>query len=110
MYGPQRLGHWSIWTGDNCGKKYLFLNAGERYRVVRTFVDYDGYVHSVGEEWTFLGFAFLPVDDGLSWFVSLDGIDEWHIRMQCTAEEQGEVVENLSLYIVAIVGTNGRAK
>jgi hypothetical protein len=65
-------------------------------------VDFDGDTHSRGEEWTFLGASFLPHEDGLSLFVSLDGSREWHIRMQWRDEAQGAVLDALSRYLVRV--------
>ena len=38
----------------------------------------------------FLGHSFLPYEDGMSFFVSIDGINEWHLRLQWRPEEQGD--------------------
>ena len=46
---------------------------GKRYRVIKAFKDFDRQDHPIGEEWTYIGTAFLPYDDGRSIFVSLDG-------------------------------------
>jgi len=78
------------------------LHPGHSYRVTQAFRDYDGTIHPLGEQWTYLGYNFLPYDDGLSLFVSLDGEQEWHIRMQLRPEEQGPIVHDLSLYVVAL--------
>jgi hypothetical protein len=99
MYGPEPAGTWSSMEAQNCGKRHQFLDAGQRYRVIRPFTDFDGTEHPVGEEWTFLGCAFVPYDDGLSWFVSLDGEREWHIRMQWRDESQGRIIDALSAYV-----------
>ena len=99
MYGPEPKGFWSGITAQNCGPNHQFLAAGRRYRVIRAFTDFDGAEHPVGEEWTFLGCAFLPYDDGLSWFVSLDGEREWHIRLQWRDEAQGPMIDTLANYI-----------
>ena len=48
-----------------------------------------GMVVAAVFEWTFLRSAFVPYHSGLSWFVSCDGAQETHIRMQSTPEEQG---------------------
>jgi hypothetical protein len=80
----------------------LNLEAGRRYRVIKAFTDHDREVHPEGEEWTFLRSAFVPYHSGLSWFVSCDGAQEKHIRMQSTSEEQGYVVNNLAEYLVAV--------
>jgi hypothetical protein len=95
MYGPQRKGQWS----NNCGRKHGHLLAGRKYIVVSEFQDFDRDVHPVGEAWTFLGYSFLPYDDGLSLFVSLDGEHEWQIRMQWRPEGQGAIIDTLESYV-----------
>lgn len=62
---------------------------GKRYRVIKEFADHDRHRHPQGEEWTFLRSAFVPYHSGRSWFVSFDGRDETHIRLQGIPEEQG---------------------
>ena len=96
MYGPLERGHWS---GGRLQPSHDFLQAGRRYRVLREFTDFDGDAHRPGEEWTFLGASFLPHDDGLSLFVSLDGVQEWQIRMQWRAEAQGAILDTLHAYV-----------
>lgn len=98
MHGPQPAGHWSA----GAQRSHQFLVAGRRYRVVRPFTDYAGAPHPAGEEWTFLGSAFLPYEDGLSWFVSLDGTREWHIPMQWRDDAQGPIIDALSTYVQPI--------
>src|SRR5687767_5144344 len=102
MYGPEKLGFWSSAKAPNCGPKHQFLTAGMRYRVIKEFTDHDRHIHSPGEEWLFLGYSFLPYDDGLSWFVSFDGTQEWHIPMQWTDDEQGKTIDALASYVQAI--------
>ena len=98
MYGPYEPGHWSKAT--KLQPTFEFLETGRRYRVCGAFTDFDGDVHVPGEEWTFLGTSFLPYDDGLSLFVSLDGSREWQIRMQWRPETQGVVLDGLASYLV----------
>jgi hypothetical protein len=107
MYGPEASGHWGGHTAPNTSKTHQFLEPGLRYRVVRAFADHDGHTHPEGEEWTFLGSAFAPYDDGLSWFVSLDGNREWQIPMQWRAEEQAAVVDNLAQYVQRVEVADG---
>lgn len=90
------------YSARGVGHGYAHLIPGQRYRVVKAFTDFDSQEHPVGEEWTYLGTAFLPYDDGRSIFVSLDGEKEWHIRMQDRAEEQGPILDNLREYIAAL--------
>ena len=98
MHGPFEKGHFTNRL-DERGKSFRHLAAGQRYRVVRAFRDHDRDLHMAGETWVFLGHSFLPYDDGLSIFVSLDGDQEWLIRMQCRPEGQEEVVNSLADYI-----------
>ena len=81
---------------------YYFLKAGTRYRVTRSFVDFDGHTHAVGEEWTFLGTSFLPYDDGLSVFIADETGRERQIRMQWRDEAQGPVIDHFQDYLAAI--------
>ena len=96
MYGPKPAGHW---TRLSPGEPYRSLRPGRAYVVTQTFTDYDRSVHPVGERWIYLSSSFLPHDDGLSLFVSLDGSQEWHIRMQLRDEEQGSVISALDSYV-----------
>ncbi|WP_421731518.1 DUF3601 domain-containing protein [Brevundimonas sp.] len=96
MHGPKPAGHW---TRLIPAEPYRLLRPGRAYIVTQAFTDYDESVHPVGERWVYLGSNFLPYDDGLSLFVSLDGSQEWHIRMQLRDEEQGPVVNDLDSYI-----------
>ena len=62
-------------------------------------VDFDNAIHPVGESWIFLRSSFLPYDDGLSLFVSVDGKAERQIRMQWRDEEQGPIIDHLADYV-----------
>jgi hypothetical protein len=99
MIGPERPGHWSGGHAPNTGRAYDFLKQGKRYTVAREFRDFDGDAHPAGETWEFVGYAFLPQDDGLSLFVSRTGDDEWHIRMQLRPDAQDAILSNLGAYI-----------
>jgi hypothetical protein len=99
MTGPMPRG---TWTGHIKSDSWDMLHPGREYQVTQAFRDYDHFEHPVGERWTFLGSNFLPYDDGLSLFVSLDGEQEWHIRMQLRPEEQSPVVNALSEYLAEI--------
>lgn len=101
MFGPRPPGFWSRLGPAGAGEDYRHLRVGHRYRVMRAFVDFDGDEHAVGETWTFSGWSYLPHDSGLSLFVRMDGEadGEWHIRMMCTPDEQGPVVDMLEMMI-----------
>lgn len=101
MYGPCPAGHWTVHQKpENFGP----LKVGIRYRVAKAFVDHCGDRHEVGEAWTFLGHSFLPYEDGLSLFVSLDGAQEWHIPLQWRGEEQADVIVGLSRHVRPLPG------
>ncbi|RYE85053.1 MAG: DUF3601 domain-containing protein [Hyphomicrobiales bacterium] len=71
---------------------------GQSYRVVRPFTDFDGRVHAVGDIWQFRGESFLPYDDGLSLFVTINGKDE-QVRMRLDPEDQGRIVDWFADYL-----------
>ncbi len=98
MQGPHEEVHRS--RGRSLKSRHDFLEEGRRYRVVREFEDFDRDHHFPGEQWIFLGATFLPYDDGLSLFVSLDGVREWQIRMRWQPDEQGGVLDSLASYVI----------
>ncbi len=99
MFGPRPAGFWS---GHSSSTKHQILTVGLRYRVQKEFEDFDRDRHLIGEEWVFLGHSFLPYEDGMSFFVSLDGAQEWHIRLQWRPEQQGAVLDALDEYLQPI--------
>jgi hypothetical protein len=99
MYGPQPDGFWSAHTAVSRGVPFQLLTPGREYRVVKEFADHDGTCHLVGEEWVFLGHSFVPYDDGMSFFVSLDGRQEWLIPLQWRPEEQSGILDALGEYV-----------
>ncbi len=103
MYGPKPSGHWTKHDKKH-GPGYRGMIPGRRYVVLRAFRDYDGDMHAPGEAWVFLGSAFLPYEEGLSLFVSLDGKQEWHIRMQRLEQEQGPVLDAWEEFVGADPG------
>jgi Domain of unknown function (DUF3601) len=61
----------SLWSSTlGLDKKYGFLTAGQSYRVVQPFIDFDKCVHLAGEQWQFVGTSFLARDDGRTWYVA----------------------------------------
>lgn len=104
MYGPEPRGHWSGQRAPNHGSELGLLVAGRRYRVTAEFRDYDGDIHRIGEEWEFLGYSFLPYEDGVSLFVGTDGDLEWLVRMQRRPDQQEQVLDHLEEYFEAVGG------
>lgn len=74
----------------------------KRYVVKVPFTDYDEHTHLPGETWTFVGWSYLPYDNGLSLFVSLDGENEWLIPLSCRPEDQGAINDSLGTYLEEI--------
>lgn len=102
MRGPEPPG---FWTGPDAARRaapFAFLVPGKRHRVIAEFRDHDGDRHPAGEEWTFLGHSFLPHEDGMSLFVSLDDRGEWLIPLQWRAESQAAILDAPERYFAAL--------
>jgi hypothetical protein len=78
---------------------FKHLTPGARYAVLQAFEDADGLVHAVGEQWTYLGYNFVPYEDGLSLFVAVDGQGQRQIRLRWREDAQGPVVDTLDSHI-----------
>ena len=76
-----------------------YLARGQRYRVVRPFVDVDGDMHPVGEEWIFLGSGFSRFEDDLFLFVRMLADDEWEFCLRWRPGFQLEIIENFLSYV-----------
>ena len=78
----------------------LNLIPGKKYKVIKSFTDYDHYVHEVGETWTFVTTNFLPYENGLTLHVLQDDIaKETVYRLQWRKEEQAEIIKNFINYV-----------
>jgi len=71
---------------------------GQTYRVSKTFEDYDGITHDVGESWRFVGKDFLPYEDGLSLHIESNG-QNVTLRLQWRSETQGGLIDNFSDFV-----------
>ena len=100
MIGPFPQGHFRQWSTETAWERCVVR--GQRYRVIKSFTDFDGAVHPVGEEWYFVGSAFLPYDDGLSLFVADPAGNEWHIRLCWRPSDQAHVCESFHEYITSV--------
>lgn len=76
------------------------LTPGQRYCVVREFIDYDHQVHLVGETWVFECTNFVPYEDGLTLHVRLSGLPVVY-RLQQRPEEQAALIENFTNFVSA---------
>jgi hypothetical protein len=78
----------------------LNLTPGQKYKVVKEFLDYDKNLHHVGETWTFAGTNFLPYEDGLTLHVAIDGFPtQVSYRLQWRQEEQAFIIENFTEFV-----------
>jgi hypothetical protein len=100
MYGPRPAG---FWARASAAKPFKHLVPGQRYAVTRPFIDYDGDAHPLGETWWYRGYNYSAYDSGLSLFVSVDGKDEWHIRLEDRDGGQLEVVRALEQYLTPVL-------
>lgn len=81
----------------------LNLIPGKKYRVVKSFVDYDRIEHKVGEEWFFISTNFNPHADGLTLHVKAqENSGEQVYRLECTDYGQGKIVDNFRDYVEEI--------
>lgn len=74
------------------------LIPGKTYQVVRSFRDYDGFSHPVGERWRFVDKSFLPYEDGLTLKIEQDG-QLTGIRLQWRDDAQALIIDNFSYYV-----------
>jgi hypothetical protein len=77
------------------------LIAGQRYCVVREFVDYDQQAHPVGETWVFETTNFVPYEDGLTLHVRAHGLPLVY-RFQQRPEEQAALMAHFTDFVVPV--------
>ncbi len=78
----------------------LNLIPGKKYKVIKSFTDYNHCVHAVGETWTFLTTNFVPYDDGMTLHVLQDDISRERIyRLQWRKEEQAAIIEHFTSFV-----------
>jgi hypothetical protein len=75
------------------------LIRGQRYHVIKSFVDADGDRHSPGEEWVFVGSMFSRLDDLLTLVVRSDSGEEWLVPLFWTHDAQREIIEHFGQYV-----------
>ena len=68
------------------------LVSGRTYSVIKSFTDYDGIIHPVGEQWHFVEKNFVPPDDRLSLFVERNG-QKTQIRLPWRDETQCQIID-----------------
>ena len=80
-------------------KNYQHLIPGSWYQIAKTFHDFDDLPRPRGTIFRYLGYRFLPYDDGLTLFVSFGDGNESTIRLQWRSGSQAEVLEDFRIYV-----------
>jgi hypothetical protein len=75
------------------------LVRGERYRVIKPFIDADGDVHLAGEEWAFVSAMYSKFDNLLTLCVHLSSGDEWALPLLWKKDKQAEIIEHFPTYV-----------
>jgi hypothetical protein len=97
MMGPYPPGKFLVLPtlGENSWE-YNTLERDANYRVIKPFTDFDGTVHNLGDEWTFLGAMFDRMDSTLFLCISKLDKSEWQIPLNWDPENQGEIIDSFS--------------
>ncbi len=102
MQGPFAAGTFrsSITPSADSWEARHGLIRGRRYRVIKSFSDNDGNIHTAGEEWYFMSVLFSKFDNELTVCVRFDNGEDWMIPFLWEQRKQQEVIENIQHYIV----------
>jgi hypothetical protein len=76
----------------------LNLPQDKQYRVIKEFTDYDRIIHPIGETWIYRGTNFLPYEDGVSVFITVDD-HLYNFRLQWRTEEQADIIDNFPSFV-----------
>lgn len=78
------------------------LVRGQRYRVIRPFVDGNGDPHVVGDEWVFVHAMFSKFDDLLTLCIWRASGGEWTVPLFWKKDRQEEIVKHFDDYVMRI--------
>lgn len=81
---------------------YRHLTPGHTYSLVRGFTDHDGCQHEPDDYWRYLGYSFLPYEDGLTLFFISNRAEEKTVRLQHRPETEGAIIDALDSYFVEV--------
>lgn len=76
----------------------LDLIPGQKYKITKTFIDFDNTTHPIGETWIFVETNFLPYEDGLTLHVLKDAIKVIY-RLKWTEEEQSNIIRSFKDFV-----------
>jgi hypothetical protein len=83
------------------------LVRGKWYRVTKPFLDADGDMHAIGEEWQFIKSTFSHYDEDYFLFFRLrDDSSEWRIMLGSRNDipSESEIIEHFEDYVKALDG------
>ena len=93
-------------TQLNAINKYFnfeeYIYSEDYVKVIKTFKDYYGFTHFVGEKWYFSCAYFLPYEDGYTLYISKNKIDISAIYLQNREETQKEICSHPEEYFEII--------
>ena len=93
-------------TQLNAINKYFnfeeYIYSEDYVKVTKTFKDYYGFTHFVGEKWYFSCAYFLPYEDGYTLYISDDKINVNTIYLQDRIETQKEICSHPEEYFEII--------
>ncbi|WP_336020536.1 DUF3601 domain-containing protein [Fusobacterium polymorphum] len=93
-------------TQLNAINKYFnfeeYIYSEDYVKVTKTFKDYYGFTHFVGEKWYFSCAYFLPYEDGYTLYISKNKIDISAIYLQNREETQKNICSNPEEYFEII--------
>jgi len=75
-----------------------YIYSEDYVKVTKTFKDYYGFTHFVGEKWYFSCAYFLPYEDGYTLYISKNKIDISAIYLQNKEETQKEICSHPEEY------------
>ena len=78
------------------------------YAVVKSFSDADGFIHSSGERWTFLGAMFSKFEDLLTLCVKKGDGSEWRIPLVWEPSKHEQVIEGFVPIYVRLTEAAGQ--
>jgi len=78
------------------------LARGQRYQVIKPFIDGDGDRHQPGEIWTFIASTFSQYDGELTIMVRLPSGEEFKIPLLESAHDQLDVIEGFANHVAPI--------
>ena len=78
------------------------LLRGKKYRVIKEFVDFEGDIHPVGEEWVFVASMFSHYDELLLIGIRDSSGVEWKFHLEASPSDQHQVMRSFLEYVTLV--------